>query len=156
VVAHYYSYSFCLNPNWSYKYPLQPEILDYFKNVASKYNIEKHTIFHSIVASAHWEESSATWLVTIKNLKTSETYNRRCKILVSAVGVLSLPNECDIRGASSFQGPMFHTARWDHSLDWKDKELVVIGLYYLGLQFMCSSTDLRKGTDAAQRRLSLS
>ncbi|KAI8630068.1 putative monooxygenase [Xylariaceae sp. FL1651] len=127
VVAHYYSYSFCLNPNWSHKYPLQPEILAYFKDVATKYDIEKHTRFCSIVESAHWEESFGAWLVTVKDLKTSETYNRRCKILVSAVGVLSVPNECHIPGAPSFQGRMFHTAQWDHAFDWKGKELVVIG-----------------------------
>ncbi|KAI0905325.1 putative monooxygenase [Ustulina deusta] len=127
VVAHYYSYSFCLNPNWSHKYPLQPEILAYFENVAAKYDIGKHVKLRSVVQSAHWDGSSGTWLVSIKDLATSETYNRRCKILISAVGVLSIPNECQIPGASTFQGPLFHTARWDHSFEWKDKELVVIG-----------------------------
>ncbi|KAK5997662.1 FAD-binding monooxygenase ktnD [Cladobotryum mycophilum] len=127
VVAHFYSYSFCLNPNWSRKYPLQPEILAYYKSVAAKYDIEKHARFNTIVEAAHWEESSGTWLVYVKDLKTLEKYQRRCKILVSAVGVLSVPNECDIKGASSFQGRLFHTARWDHSFDWKDKEIVIIG-----------------------------
>lgn len=129
MVAHYYSYSFCLNPNWSHKYPLQPEILAYFENVAAKYDIGKHVKLGSVVQSAHWDGSSGTWLVSIKELATSETYNRRCKILISAVGVLSIPNECQIPGASTFQGPLFHTARWDHSFEWKDKELVVIGSY---------------------------
>ncbi|KGO65511.1 Flavin monooxygenase FMO [Penicillium italicum] len=128
VAAHYYSYSFCLNPNWSRKFPLQQEILDYLKGVASKYDIGKYARFHSIVNSAHWDESSRTWLVTVTDLKASETYHRRCKILVSAVGILSLPNGCDIDGASSFKGPMFHTAQWDHSFDWKDRDMVTAGL----------------------------
>ncbi|KAI0452991.1 putative monooxygenase [Xylaria acuta] len=127
VVAHYYAYSFCLNPNWSRKYPLQPEILEYYKHVADKYDIEKHARFQSIVTSAYWDESSGTWLVSVKDLKTSETYERRCKILVSAAGLLSQPNECDIPGVSSFQGRIFHTAEWDHSFSWKDKDMVVIG-----------------------------
>ncbi|KAI1116575.1 putative monooxygenase [Nemania sp. NC0429] len=127
IEAHYYSYSFCLNPDWSQKYPLQPEILQYFENVADKYDIGKHTRFQSVVTSANWEESSGTWLVSVRNLETSETYSRRCKILISAVGVLSEPNECEIPGKSSFQGPIFHTAEWDHSFDWKGKEIVVIG-----------------------------
>lgn len=126
-MAHFYSYSFHLNPNWSRKYPLQPEILEYLDDVADTYDIKKHTKFKSIVTSAYWDESSGTWLVTIKNLTTEDTYERRCKILVSAVGILSEPNECNIPGASSYQGRMFHTAEWDHSFDWKDKELVVIG-----------------------------
>lgn len=135
VAAHYYSYSFCLNPNWSRKYPLQPEILDYFRSVAAKYGIEKHARFHSIVNSAHWEESSRTWLVTVTDLKVFKTYHRRCKILVSAVGILSIPNACDIDGASSFKGPLFHTAQWDHSFDYKDKDLVIIGFFFFSLFF---------------------
>ncbi|TGJ80712.1 hypothetical protein E0Z10_g8050 [Xylaria hypoxylon] len=127
VVAHFYQYSFSLNPDWSLKYPLQPEILEYFQNVADKYAIEKHTRFGSIVTSAHWEASSGTWLVSVKNLKTLETYDRRCKILISAVGLLSQPTPCEIPGESSFQGRIFHTAEWDHSFDYKDKEIVVIG-----------------------------
>ncbi|KAI1366479.1 putative monooxygenase [Xylaria arbuscula] len=127
IVGHAYAYSFALNPNWSIKYPLQPEILEYYQNVADKYAIGKHIRFHSIVTSARWDESSGTWLVSVKNLETSETYDRRCKILVSAVGLLSEPNPCDIAGATSFQGPLFHTADWDHTFDYKGKEVVVIG-----------------------------
>ncbi|KAI0429078.1 putative monooxygenase [Xylaria sp. FL1042] len=127
VVGHYYSYSFSLNPDWSLKYPLQPEILEYFENVAEKYDIKRHTKFQSVVTSAYWDESSGTWLVSIKNLETSEVYGRRCKVLISAVGILSDPNPVSISGASSFQGPIFHTAEWDHSFDWKDKEVVVVG-----------------------------
>ncbi|KAI0201628.1 putative monooxygenase [Astrocystis sublimbata] len=127
ISAHYYSYSFHLNPDWSRKYPLQPEILEYYQGVADKYDIEKHTKFQSIVTSASWDESSATWLVSVTDLKTAETYQRRCKILISAVGVLSQPKECSIPGASSFQGRIFHTAEWDHTFDWDDKEVVVIG-----------------------------
>ncbi|KAI1423130.1 putative monooxygenase [Xylaria sp. FL1777] len=127
VAGHYYSYSFSLNPDWSLKYPLQPEILNYYESVADKYAIKKHTKFQSIVTSAHWDESSGTWLVSVKNLENSETYDRRCKILISAVGFLSHPNPCNFPGASSFQGRIFHTAEWDHSFDWKGKEIVVVG-----------------------------
>ncbi|GAW13742.1 hypothetical protein ANO14919_031310 [Xylariales sp. No.14919] len=127
VVAHYYQYSFALNPNWSRKYPLQPEILEYFQDVSDKYSIEKHTRFESIVTSAHWEASSGTWVVSIKDLTTSQEFDRRCKILISAVGLLSQPKPCEVPGISSFQGRVFHTAEWDHSFDWKDKEIVVIG-----------------------------
>lgn len=127
VAAHYYSYSFFLNPDWTHKYPLQPEILAYLEDVAAKYDIKKHITFQSAVESAHWDASSGTWLVSIKDLETSRTRNRRCKILVSAVGVLSMPNECQIPGAAAFGGHLFHTAQWNHSFDWKNKELVVIG-----------------------------
>ncbi|KND86419.1 Baeyer-Villiger monooxygenase [Tolypocladium ophioglossoides CBS 100239] len=127
VPSHFFSYSFALNPNWSQKFALQPEIEQYFNDVASKYDIQQHVRFRSVVKSAHWDEIPGMWIVTIQNIADGSIYQRRCKILVSAVGALSIPKQCDIAGASSFQGSMFHSARWDHSFDWKDKDVVVIG-----------------------------
>jgi cation diffusion facilitator CzcD-associated flavoprotein CzcO len=61
---------------------------------------------------------------------------------------LSVPKKCDITGATSFTGKMFHTAEWDHSFDWKNKQVVVIGNG-------CSATQavpvMSGGPDAAKR-----
>ena len=106
---------------------MQPEIHAYFASVARKYGVQKRVRFSSIVESAHWEAETATWLVTIRDLKTQNILQRRCKILVSAVGALSVPKKIDILGASTFKGKIFHSAKWDHSFDWKDKEVITIG-----------------------------
>lgn len=127
VPSHFFSYSFALNPNWSQKFALQPEIERYFNDVAIKYNIQPHIQFQSVVESAHWDEVSGVWIVTVRNLADGRVHQRRCKILVSAVGALSIPKPCDLAGAPSFQGKIFHTARWDHSFDWRNKDVVVIG-----------------------------
>ncbi|KIL83770.1 hypothetical protein FAVG1_13046 [Fusarium avenaceum] len=127
VPSHFYSYSFAPNPNWSEKYAMQPEIQAYFDHVAKKYSIERQVTFNSVVESACWDEASGTWEVTIRNLKTLQVISRRSRVLISAVGALSIPKSCDIPGAVDFQGAMFHTARWDHSFNWRDKEVVVIG-----------------------------
>ncbi|KAF4987762.1 hypothetical protein FGRMN_10186 [Fusarium graminum] len=127
VPSHFYSYSFALNPNWSQKYAMQPEIQAYFDDVAKTYDIERQIKFHSVVESARWEESSGIWEVSIRNVRTSEVSTRRSKVLISAVGALSIPKACDIPGASNFAGRMFHTAKWDQSFNWKDKEVIIIG-----------------------------
>ena len=36
VASHFYSYSFALNPDWSRKFSLRPEIQAYFRNVAEQ------------------------------------------------------------------------------------------------------------------------
>ncbi|CAJ0551376.1 Ff.00g113060.m01.CDS01 [Fusarium sp. VM40] len=127
VPSHFYSYSFAPNPNWSEKYAMQPEIQAYFDHVAKKYGIERQVTFNSVVESACWDEASGTWEVDIRNLKTFQVISRRSRVLISAVGALSIPKSCDIPGAVDFQGAMFHTARWDHSFNWRGKEVVVIG-----------------------------
>ncbi|KAL6901081.1 hypothetical protein GGI43DRAFT_403989 [Trichoderma evansii] len=127
VPSHFFSYSFALNPNWTKKFALQSEIHDYFSDVAAQYDIHKHVQFASLVERASWNEASGTWGVTIRDLQSSTITEHHCKILISAVGTLSVPRKCSIPGASSFEGRIFHTAQWDHAFNWKGKELAVVG-----------------------------
>lgn len=107
---------------------MQPEIKAYFKDVADQYDIGKHVRLKTVVESAHWDSILGIWTVTIRDLRDLSITTRRCKILVSAVGALSTPKQCSISGASTFKGAMFHTAKWDHSFDWANKEIVVVGM----------------------------
>lgn len=36
VASHFYSYSFALNPDWSQKFSMRPEIQAYFRDVAEQ------------------------------------------------------------------------------------------------------------------------
>ncbi|KAE9567752.1 Baeyer-Villiger monooxygenase [Colletotrichum fructicola] len=153
VPSHFYSYSFELNPNWSQKFALQPEIYRYFTDVAAKYDIPKHVRFRQVVESAKWDSPSGTWIVTIRDLESSQIRQRRCKVLVSAVGALSIPKKCDISGASNFQGRMFHTAEWDHSFDWKGRDVVVIGNGCSAMQVVPA---ISEGDEAAKKAIQFS
>ncbi|KAK5126770.1 hypothetical protein LTR85_009704 [Meristemomyces frigidus] len=136
VASHFYSYSFALNPDWSQKFSMRSEIQQYFRDVAERFDVAKHVRFHSTVETARWVEEAQYWEVTVKNQKTKETYVRRAKIVVSAVGSLSVPQKCEIPGADDFKGPLFHSALWDHSFDWKDKDVVVLGNGCSATQFV--------------------
>lgn len=57
-------------------------------------------------------------------------------MLVSCVGTISIPKDCTIPGHEKYQGSMFHSARWDHSFDMKDKRVAVIGNGCSGAQLM--------------------
>ncbi|KAL6151292.1 hypothetical protein ACJQWK_10798 [Exserohilum turcicum] len=136
VTSHFYSYSFALNPNWSRKYSMRPEIQAYFRSVAEQYRVVEHVRFHSMVEKAVWNELDSVWEVTVVNLTTKERMVRRAKILVSGVGSLSVPKPCDISGVEQYKGRLFHSAQWDHSFDWKDKDVVVLGNGCSATQFV--------------------
>ncbi|PTB63615.1 FAD/NAD(P)-binding domain-containing protein [Trichoderma citrinoviride] len=127
VPSHFFSYSFALKPDWSRKYALRSEIHQYFTSVAAQYDIHRHVRLASLVEKASWDGVSGTWNITVRDFRTSEVTEYRSKILISAVGALSVPRKCTIPGASSFRGEIFHTAQWDHTFNWKDKELIVVG-----------------------------
>jgi cation diffusion facilitator CzcD-associated flavoprotein CzcO len=130
VASHFYSYSFALNPDWSRKYSMRPEIQAYFRGVAEQYRVVERVRFHSIVERAEWDEEAKTWAVTVLDLESKERVVRRAKILVSSVGSLSVPKQCDLPGVGTFKGKMFHSAQWDHEFDWGNKEVVVLGILH--------------------------
>jgi cation diffusion facilitator CzcD-associated flavoprotein CzcO len=106
---------------------MRPEIQEYFRSVAERYRVVEHVRFHSIVEKAVWDDVDKVWVVTVLDLKTKQQTIRRAKILVSGVGSLSVPKQCDIPGADTFKGKMFHSAQWDHTFDWNNKDVVVLG-----------------------------
>lgn len=126
MASHFYSFSFELNPDWSCKFAPQREIADYLLGVARKHDIHRHVRFRSTVQSAVFDEITGTWVVTYVD-ETGSLQQKRSRVLISAVGALSVPRECEIKGAERYQGKIFHSAKWDHSFDWAGKEVVVVG-----------------------------
>lgn len=121
VPSALYSYSFDQNPDWSRKYGTQPEILEYLQGVAQRHEVGAHVRYRHEVLSAHWDEAQQLWrIVTSKG-------NFTAGVLVSACGPFNDPQYPKIPGMERFQGPAFHTARWDHGQDLKGKRVAVIG-----------------------------
>ena len=56
VPSHLYSFSFAPNPNWSSTFSPQPEILDYLRDVATRFGVLPHVRFDTELESARWDE----------------------------------------------------------------------------------------------------
>ncbi|WP_280439372.1 flavin-containing monooxygenase [Nocardia cyriacigeorgica] len=121
VPSHLYSYSFALNPNWSRSFSRQGEIQSYIQGVAKKYNVLDKHIFDCDVTGARWNNDTARWEIT------SSQGNFTADTVVSAVGALCEPNLPDIKGINSFEGEIFHSARWNHDADLTGKRVAIIG-----------------------------
>lgn len=125
VPSQLYSYSFELNPHWTRSYGHQPEIHRYINDVAAKYDIAANTRFGTEVTSAHWDESTSTWLIDTESDGVQTRY--RASILIGAIGPLCEPNLPDIAGFNDFEGKIVHSARWDADYDFAGKRVAVIG-----------------------------
>jgi len=78
-------------------------------------------VFDTTVEDATWDDDAQHWrVVTSAGTVTAD-------LLVSAAGALSDPKMPDIDGIETFQGEVFHSARWDHSADLAGKRVAVIG-----------------------------
>ena len=61
VPAHSYQLSYCPNPRWKSFYATGPEIYDYLKSVAEKYEVGRFVKLNHIVQSCDWDEESSKW-----------------------------------------------------------------------------------------------
>ncbi|HPF21931.1 MAG TPA: NAD(P)/FAD-dependent oxidoreductase [Hyphomonas sp.] len=131
VPSHLYSYSFDLNPDWDYKWSLQPQILRYFEDFADKFGVRQHCHFHSEITDCRYDDKTHTWTLTQKDGST-----HTADVVVSGLGQLNIPSIPEFRGRDRFEGPSFHSARWDHSVDLTGKTVCVIGNGPSAVQFV--------------------
>jgi cation diffusion facilitator CzcD-associated flavoprotein CzcO len=121
VPSNLYSFSFAPNPEWSRTFALQPEIGAYLKRVADDFGVRPHVRTSTAVEAAAWDEQTQRWRIQTSRGELT------ARVLVAGMGGLSEPAIPDIPGADAFQGPAFHTARWDHDVDLRGKRVAVIG-----------------------------
>lgn len=131
VQSHFYSYSFEPKHDWSRKFGLQSEILGYMEHCVEKYGLADHIRFNSDIREARFDEERNEWTVT---LTTGEALT--ANVLITATGQLNQPAWPTIPGMDRFAGKLFHSARWDHDYDFRDKRVAVIGTGASAIQFV--------------------
>src|SRR5699024_307590 len=77
------------------------------------------------------------------------TYDAR--VVVLGVGALCEPKNPEIDGIEDFAGPVFHTARWNHSVKLADKRVAVIGTGASAIQVVPSIAPTVAHLDVYQR-----
>jgi 4-hydroxyacetophenone monooxygenase len=135
VPNHVYSYSFAQTADWPQFNSTQPVLLDYFRSCTREFGLDELISFETEVLEARWDERAQLWNLRVRGGDGVEsTY--AANVLVSAVGQLNRPSLPDIPGRESFAGPAFHSARWDHDVDFLGKRVAVIGTGASAVQFI--------------------
>ena len=117
----FYSFSFHAF-DFSRTHVRQPELLEYLENVAGRFGLMPHVRLRTGVSRVVWDERSHDYELT-----TSTGETDRFDVVVTAVGLLNNPHYPSWPGMDRFRGAMFHTARWDHSVDLAGKRVAVVG-----------------------------
>jgi 4-hydroxyacetophenone monooxygenase len=130
---HLYCYSFEPNHGFSEYFSRQPELLDYFRDVAQRHGLEEHIRWRTEVERAQWDDDAQVWRVI-----TTDSEGRRgesqATAVISGVGQLNRPYIPDLPNLQRFAGPVFHSAVWDHSIDLRGKRVALIGAGASGFQ----------------------
>ncbi len=149
VPSQLYSFSFAPNPDWSMSFSPQPEIQAYIKRVADDSGTLDRFRFETTVESATWDDDAQRWVVVTTGPQGTTTYDAR--IVVSAAGGLSEPKLPAVRGIESFQGEIFHSARWDHDTDLAGKRVAIIGTGASSIQIVPQVQKVAGHLDVYQR-----
>jgi len=101
-------------------------LFDYFNDCADRFGLRGRIRFNTEVLSADWDDAASLWHVRTRTKDGDET-TIDAHALVASTGQLNQPKYPDIPGQDRFEGPSFHSARWDHDVDLTGKRVVVIG-----------------------------
>ncbi|KAL8763405.1 MAG: hypothetical protein Q9184_000793 [Pyrenodesmia sp. 2 TL-2023] len=146
---------------WTSLHPGGAEIYEYLSSICEKYHFVDKIQFDTDVSELRWLDEEQVWEATLTHmvpgtgdLSRKEKERRiaengkesvylrpeivRARIVCSCAGGLVEPNAwpSSIPGRDTFEGPVFHSARWDHNVPLKDKNVVVIGTGCSAAQFV--------------------
>ncbi|MBT3427706.1 MAG: NAD(P)/FAD-dependent oxidoreductase [Gammaproteobacteria bacterium] len=94
---------------WSERYSRQPEILQYAKHVAERFDLLRDIHFGCRVNSVEWNEQRRRWSVTTE--QGDRVTGQYC---IMATGCLSVPQLPAIEGLDSFAGNRYQASQWPH------------------------------------------
>jgi cation diffusion facilitator CzcD-associated flavoprotein CzcO len=121
IHSHAYSYSF-IDYEWPRTHATQPELLAYAEHVAEVFGLGAHLRLNTRVTGLTWEEATARYV-----LSTDTGEQHEFDVVISAMGLLSVPRYPDWPGLASFSGACFHTSRWEAEHDLAGKTVAVVG-----------------------------
>jgi len=131
VPSHVYSYSFAPNPDWSQRFSPGPEIQGYLKQTAERFGVMDRVRLDSEITRCAWSEGR--W-----HVETAAGETDSADFVICATGVLHHPNIPEIDGMASFEGALFHSSRWDHSVSLEGKRLGVVGTGSTAVQIVAA------------------
>lgn len=145
VHSHLYSYAF--KPyDWSRTHAKREELQGYLEETVGDYELWPHVRLGVAVDRAEWDESTHTWQLTLDTGETDE-----CHVLIAATGFLNVPRYPDWPGLDEFEGPRFHTARWEHEHDLTGKTVALVGTGSTATQILPEIQPIAKKVYVFQR-----
>jgi cation diffusion facilitator CzcD-associated flavoprotein CzcO len=98
IHSHAYSFSF-LRYDWPRTHATQPELLAYAEHVVERFGLRPHLRLGTRVAELVWEESSGRY-----RLRTESGEDHEFDVVISALGLLSVPRYPEWPGLADFTG----------------------------------------------------
>lgn len=107
----------------SEKYARGTEIQAQCRLIAEKFGLYDKALFQTLAETLTWQEKAQGWIAT-----TNRGDRIEARFVVSATGLFSSPKLPGIPGIETFEGPSFHTSRWDYAFTGGSPDSELTGL----------------------------
>ena len=106
-----------------------PAILEYLRDTAKSYGIDKRIRLGHRVQRAAWSSRDARWTVEVERGPQREPVRFTCNFLFMCRGYYNYAEGYtpQFPGTESFAGRIVHPQQWTSDIDYADKRVVVIG-----------------------------
>ena len=111
-------------------YPPREVILDYIRGRLAKSSFRKKIKFRTAVRWVSFDKQTNLFTVTVEDLVNRKTYADNFDYVVNACGHFHIPNVPEFEGFSSFGGRVMHAHDFREALEFKDKDILVVGTSY--------------------------
>lgn len=122
IPSHLYSLSFALKPDWTHTYARQPEIRAYLEDTTTRTGVRPHLRFGADVRRCRFDDATGRWTI-----EAADGRRWVARFLIAGVGGLRDPLVPALPGRDRFEGPNWHSARWDDGVALEGKRVAVIG-----------------------------
>ncbi len=134
--------------HWTERFSPQPETLKYLNFVADKFGLRDHIRFDTWVDAMTFDDDRSIWTLKLRDGSELTT-----KVVMTALGILSVPTYPNIPGRETFEGPSFHPFDWPHEpLDLTGKRVAVVGTGATAIQLIPEVAKVAAEVVVYQRR----
>ncbi|MFC4821697.1 flavin-containing monooxygenase [Dokdonella ginsengisoli] len=104
-------------------------ILDYLRETAAEFGIDRHIRYRQRVIAAAWSSSEAKWRVDVETGENRERRQYTCGFLYVCSGYYDYAggHAPEFPGRENFRGVVVHPQDWPGSIDYAGQRVVVIG-----------------------------
>jgi cation diffusion facilitator CzcD-associated flavoprotein CzcO len=106
-----------------------PSILNYLKETSADSGIDEHIRYSQSLKEARWSGKQGCWTLLIERRDTDERLSIRCGFLLMCSGYYNYEKGYTphFAGREKFRGDIVHPQHWPETIDYRDKNVVVIG-----------------------------
>lgn len=109
-----------------------PAILDYVKQTVAEEGIKPHIRHGHALVAANWSSHESRWQLTVNKTAqdgVTEPVDMSCSVLLMCSGYYNYAEGYtpQFEGMADYKGEVVHPQHWPESLDYADKNVLVIG-----------------------------